>query len=90
MPVEPAIRPIALHAAAQRRDAAVIIGRSDPCVDQIGPLERRLRVMHEQRGLPGGVGIAARERIIIGTEGAQRGKPGSPECLIGAHAQPPK
>jgi len=46
MPVEPAVRPIALHAAAQRRDAAVHAIQIHR-VDQIGPLERRLRVMHE-------------------------------------------
>jgi hypothetical protein len=61
---------------AQWRDAAVHAVQIHG-VNQVGPFERRLRVVHQQCRLAGGVGVAAGERVVVGGEGLDGRQPGA-------------
>ena len=86
MPVQPRLRPRALHRERERRDAAVHPIEVDG-IDHVRPFERLPRVVHHQGREPGRVGIAARERVVVGGERLQGRKPGPLQRRRGRHAR---
>ena len=85
-PVQPFERPLPLHHRAERRDAgihAIQIHR----INEIGPLERLLRIVDGQRRNAGGVSIAAGQGVGVGGKRLDRLQARLCQRLGGRHAR---
>ena len=71
VPVEPTAGPIELYDRAERCDAAIHAVEVHG-IDEIRPLERASRVVDDERGLAGCVGVAAGQRIVVRRERLDR------------------
>jgi hypothetical protein len=84
VPIEPLLRSIALHGDTQRCDATVHAVQVHG-INEICPVERLVRVVDQQRGLAGGIGIAAGECVVVRGEGLKRLEAGLCQGLASCH-----